>query len=152
MTTIIKNPDGNLKNQSSWYNPLDRFFKNDFINLWSINSSATIPSINIKEQNDHYQIEMAAPGLKKEDFNIGVEENILTISCEKESGSKEGDNINTNFFRREFSYSHFSRSMTLPENADIKRIVAKYIAGILSLNIPKKSDMRNNDSQKINVG
>jgi HSP20 family protein len=149
MTTLFKNPSRSTRSLSSWYHPLDRFLRNDF-DFWNNDSADTVPSINITEDKGNYKIEMAAPGLKKEDFNIDVEGNLLTISCEKKTETKEG-NDSDNYSRREYNYSSFSRSLTLPEDIDGEKVNAKYIDGILNLTIPKKEDLQKNKSQKIKV-
>lgn len=134
---------------SNWYRPLDRFFRNDFLNFWDGNME-TIPSINISEEKGNFKIEVAAPGLKKEDFNIDIDRNMLTISCEKETESETGGEKD-NYSRREYNYTSFSRSLSLPENVDSSKITAKYNDGILSLLVPKKDDGRQKLSQKIKV-
>jgi HSP20 family protein len=134
---------------SALYNPLDRFFKNDLLDLWN-GSVETVPSMNVKEEKDSYHVEMAAPGLNKEDFNIDVDGTMLTISCEKESESK-ADGENDAYSRREYNYSSFSRSLALPENADPEKISARYTDGVLSLNIRKKAGTEKNNSKKIAV-
>jgi HSP20 family protein len=136
--------------QSSWYRPLDRFFRNDFMNLWD-SELDTVPSINIMEEKNAYRVEMAAPGLTKEDFNIDVDRNMLTISSEKESEKKEGGDGKENYSRREYNYSSFSRSLSLPENVDTSRITASYKDGILNLSIPKKEEAQQKASQRIKV-
>jgi HSP20 family protein len=134
---------------SNWYRPLDRFFRNDFLNLWDGNME-TVPSINISEEKNAYKVEMAAPGLKKEDFNIDVDRNMLTISCEKETENKTGGEKES-YSRREYNYTSFSRSLSLPEHVDSSRISAKYTDGVLTLSIPKREDAQQKLSQKIKV-
>lgn len=168
MTTLVKNPARTIRNLTSrMYNPSDWFFKNNFLDLFDDDyTSLTIPSINISERKDQYKIEMAAPGLKKEDFNIEVEGNMITISCEKESesseskdkngekdrnGEKENGKRNNSYSRREYNYSRFSRSFTLPDYADTDRITAKYNDGILNLTIPKKPEAQKSKNQKITI-
>ena len=134
---------------SNWYRPLDRFFRNDFLNFWDGNID-TVPSINISEEKGAYKIEMAAPGLKKEDFSIDVDRNMLTISCEKETENKTGGEKD-NYSRREYNYTSFSRSLSLPENVDSTKITAKYNDGVLLLSVPKKEDGQQRLSKKIKV-
>jgi HSP20 family protein len=151
MTTLTKNSTRGLPTiYPTWNSPLDRFFKNDLINLWEKAMPDTIPSVNIKEQKDSYIIEMAAPGLKKDNFNIDVDGNILIISSEKESETQEGKD-GDDFSRREYNYSSFSRSLTLPDNTDTGKIKAKYNDGILALTVPKKEDVQKNKNQKIKI-
>src|SRR4051812_7409365 len=102
-------------------NPFDRFFRNHFLDFWNEDVSDTVPSVNITENDEQYSVEMAAPGLRKEDFNIEMDGNLLTISCEQEHEQKQ-DGEDKNYWRREYNYSSFSRSLTLPENADHEKI------------------------------
>jgi len=104
-----------------------RFQKSDF----------TLPSVNVKEHEAGFEIQVAAPGIKKEDFKINLERNVLTISSERQSENEEKDN-NGAFTRREFNYSSFSRSFTLPEVVEADRIEASYEDGILKIDVPKK--------------
>jgi HSP20 family protein len=132
-----------------WTTPFDRYFRTGFPDVWDDGDVETIPSMNFREEKNNYIIDMAAPGLKKEDFEISLEGNLLTVSSSKTSEEKEEDK--EGFSRREYSYSSFSRSVTLPEQADSKKITAKYTDGILSMTIPKKADAGNSSSQKIKV-
>lgn len=109
----------------------------------------TVPSVNIKENKNDYQVDMAIPGMKKEDFNIDVEGNVMTIWCEKEEESTD-DKDNGGFSRREYNYSSFSRSFTIPQNANAEKVVAKYSDGMLRLTVPKRVDSDKN-GRKIKV-
>ena len=97
--------------------------------------SFMLPDVNIIENGKDFKIELAAPGLEKKDFKIEVQDGMLNISAEKEEEREEKD---MNYRRREFSYSSFSRSFTLPENSITDKIDAKYENGILRLSLPKK--------------
>ncbi|MEY4603193.1 MAG: hypothetical protein RIT43_485 [Bacteroidota bacterium] len=97
----------------------------------------TLPSVNIEETPKFFQIELAAPGLNKEDFKIELKENVLSISCEKEE-TKEERTEEGNYRRKEFNYTSFSRSFTLPETADPNKIQAAYKDGILHLEVAKR--------------
>lgn len=102
-------------------------------------TSKSVPAVNILENEHSFHVELAAPGLKKEDFNVAVEENILTISSEVKTEKEENDQKGR-FTRKEFSYQSFSRSFTLDtEHVDIDNISANYENGVLSLEIPKKA-------------
>lgn len=101
--------------------------------LWNVNVNT--PPANVSETNKEYKIELSVPGLKKEDFNINIDNGFLTISSEKEEENREEDN---NYSCREFSYSSFSRSFQLPENVNENNINAKYENGMLQLIVPKK--------------
>jgi HSP20 family protein len=149
MSLLNKKSRGNSRLNPTSHNPFERFFRNDFMDLWN-GAPDTMPSINIREQKDKFLVELAAPGLKKEDFNINVENDILTVSCEKESETNE-DEKSEGFTRREYNYSSFSRSLALPENTDSSDISAKYEDGVLCLSIPKKPEAQREGGRKIKV-
>src|SRR4051812_42675783 len=131
MTTSSANkPTRSQRNTSStWFSPLDRFFRQDFTDFLDISNPLTIPALNIHEDREFFHIEMAAPGLKKEDFVVEIEGKTLTISCEKElENNQPGEN--KNYARREYNYTTFSRSFTLPENVNMEKIDASYSQGI----------------------
>jgi HSP20 family protein len=153
MTTLAKrqNPRGIQSTLSpTWYNPFDRFFRNDFPSFWDGDNVSTMPSINVSEDKDSLNVEMAVPGLKKEDFKIDVDRNMVTISCEKESDTGEPE-TKSRYSTREYNYYGFSRSFTIPDHADPSKISAKYNDGILRLSIPKKPEAQKNTSQRITV-
>jgi len=100
---------------------------------------SSVPAVNISESNEAYHIELAAPGLKKEDFKVSVERDMLTISTEQRTENNTEGKI---YNRREYSYSAFTRSFTLPESANIEQIQANYTDGVLKLNIPKKEEAK----------
>jgi HSP20 family protein len=108
-----------------------------------------MPAVNITEKKDDYLISMAAPGLKKEDFKIDVEGNMITISSEKEEENEEKEERYT---RKEYSYSSFERSFTLPDEVNKDKIDAHYQDGVLELVLPKKEEAKKMAiSQKITV-
>lgn len=114
---------------------LNRIFNRDIENDMEIN-----PSINVKDNKDNYEIEMAAPGLTKDDFNITIEDGVLTVSAEKEEKSEEKQE---GYLCKEFSYNSFSRSMILPEMVDEnKEVKAQYKDGILKLMLHKKPEAK----------
>lgn len=122
-------------------NFFDDFFAKDLFN-WNDKNFAdfghTLPSVNVKETDTNFDIELAVPGMKKEDFKISLDRNILTISSEQKTESEE-KNENGKYTRREFNYQSFSRSFTLPsEVVDSENIEANYADGILKIAIPKK--------------
>jgi HSP20 family protein len=111
-------------------------------NEWFVNggqSLLNIPATNIIENKDGYQVSMAAPGLKKHDFKIDVEGNMLTISSEREDSKEEKD---ARYTRKEYSYSSFNRSFTLPEEINQEKIEATYDNGVLKLTLPKKEEVK----------
>lgn len=100
---------------------------------------ARIPAVNISETENEFHVELAAPGLKKEDLKIGLDKNVLTVSSEKKTENVEEGK---KFSKREYSYNSFSRSFTLPESADHSKIEADYTDGILTLTITKKEEAK----------
>ena len=137
----------------SFVNVLDTFFNDDF--LKKIDEGLTIwngsaPAVNVKEDVDAFNLEMAAPGYEKADFNIVVEEDVLTISTtEKEATeAKEGEK----YTRKEFKYGSFKRTFNLPETVDSTKIAANYTNGILTLSIPKKEEAKPLPARTIEIG
>lgn len=121
----------------------DHFLENDLFDLSNSNFSetnTTLPAVNVKEKKDAFEIEMSAPGLKKEDFNVELNNNLLTISCEKKDEDETKDE-DGKYTRREFIYQSFSRSFNLPDTIDKEKIDAKYEDGILTLSVPKKENV-----------
>ncbi|RYG10008.1 MAG: Hsp20/alpha crystallin family protein [Chitinophagaceae bacterium] len=98
-----------------------------------------VPAVNIAENDNEFHIELAVPGLKKEDFKINLDKNVLSISAEKKvENATEGKK----YSKREYSYNSFVRSFTLPDTADHAKIEADYTDGILKLNVPKREDAK----------
>ena len=95
----------------------------------------TVPSANVRETEKEYMVELAVPGLTKNDFKIEIENNLLTVSAEKEEEKNEKEK---GFTRREYSFNSFSRSFSLPENRMAEKIDAKYEEGVLKIHVPKK--------------
>ena len=130
----------------------DDIFGRDFFN-WENNNfsttSTTLPSVNIKEAAENYEVEVAAPGLDKNDFKITLDGNLLTISSEKENEQTTGEE---NFSRREFSYQSFQRSFQLPKNVvDEDKIIARYENGLLLLSIPKREEAKQKPPRMIEI-
>ncbi|HQX45448.1 MAG: Hsp20/alpha crystallin family protein [Saprospiraceae bacterium] len=106
---------------------------NDFFGGQAFQS--TVPAVNVSENENSFIVEVAAPGLKKEDFKVSVEKGYLNISTSQE---KETEETKENYTRKEFSYSKFSRAFKLPEHADAAKISGSYNNGVLKLTIEKK--------------
>ena len=137
MTLVKFNPE--KKNSSLWPGFNDIFESVLGDTFFTDRRLSNVPAVNISESADHYHIELAAPGLKKDDFRVSVERDMLTISTEtKNENLSEGRTYN----RKEYSYSAFTRSFTLPESADIEKISASYNDGILKLELPKKEEAK----------
>ena len=121
----------------------DRFIENDMFD-WTnknySNTNTTLPSVNIKESPEAFEVEVAAPGFEKTDFNIEQNNDILTVSSEKKIEKETKDN--EQFTKKEFSYQSFSRSFTLPVTVESEKITAKYENGILKIVIPKKEEAK----------
>ena len=116
----------------------DDFFNDRFFNqLNSKNCHGNSPAVNISEDDKGYTIEVAAPGISRKDFNLEVENDVLTISTEPKEGKEDKE---ANFLRREFNYQSIKRSFQLPETIDQEAIKASHDAGILSLSLPKKEE------------
>ncbi len=131
----------------------DRFFEGDMMDWGNSNfaaSNSTLPAVNVKEDDNEFQIDVAAPGLKKEDFKVDYDNGRLTISSEKknESEVKEGKKIT----RREFSYRSFQRSFTVPETmVDGDKIKASYADGILHIALPKREEVKPKPAKQIKI-
>jgi len=108
----------------------------------------SIPSVNIMESPADFKIELAVPGINKNDFKIEVDKGILTISAEKK---EEVNDENQRYTRKEFSYSSFKRSFSLPDQADAEKVAAEYKDGVLMLNIPKKEEAKAKPAREIKV-
>ncbi len=121
-------------------NMLDKMFNpafNDFFAPHGADSSATLPAVNISENDTQFQIELAAPGLSKEAFQIKIEKDVLSISTQKKTEEvQEG----TNYTRKEFTFHSFKRSFNLPEIADQENVSAEYKEGILYVTILKQKE------------
>jgi HSP20 family protein len=139
MTLVKFNPNGNVKKNglmTGFDGVFDSIFNDTF---FSDQMMARVPAVNISESKDHYHLELAAPGLKKEDFKLSLERNVLNISVERNSEDAVQER---NYNKREFSYSSFVRSFTLPDAADENGIEAKYVDGVLCVDIAKKEEAK----------
>lgn len=125
----------------------DDLWKHDFYG--NIAAGTTVPAVNITDEKDHFKVELAAPGFKREDFKVNLENNILTISSRKTEKKEEKEE--KKITRREYNYSSFSRSFTLPDNVVNDKIKANYENGVLSLTLPKKYATKNNNIIEIAI-
>ena len=134
------------------FNPnlANRVFDDFFNNIPArTNFGGTLPAVNVKETEDNYHVELAVPGLKKEDFKVEINEGILTIAAERKT---ENEEKKEGYTRREFSYTNFTRRFTLPETADENNISASYTDGILAINLPKKEEAKPQPARLIEIG
>lgn len=131
---------------------IEEMFNNEVFDWRGRNFSAegsTLPSVNVKQNDDQFTIELAAPGMKKEDFTLRIEKDSLTISAEKQS---EIEDTKEQYSRREFSYQSFTRSFQIPlDVADASKIQAKYVDGILQISIPKKDSAKPQPAVEISI-
>lgn len=118
---------------SGW---MEKFFKGPMDEFFNFGKVMNIPAVNVSETEKEFKLTIAAPGLEKKDFKVDAYDDMLTISAEHEKEEKEDKN--GRFNRREYNYSSWSRSFTLPENCDFGKIMAEYKNGELKLVIPKK--------------
>ena len=124
-------------NNQNW---LPSIFNDFFDNDWMVKANATAPAINVIESNTDYKVEVAAPGMTKEDFNIHLtDNNELVISMEKKNETKEEDKENKKYLRREFSYSKFEQALVLPDDVEKEKISANINDGVLSIVLPKQT-------------
>ncbi|WP_316818252.1 Hsp20/alpha crystallin family protein [Pedobacter nyackensis] len=128
MTTLVKsNAFPSLRSA------MEDFFNTDFFNRPFMNTNS-LPAVNIRDEENSYELEMAAPGFNKEDFKITSEDGLLTISAETSSEHKEEKK---NYTRKEFTSSSFSRSFSLPDNIEEDNVKASYKDGLLTLSLKK---------------
>ena len=135
--TLVKFSNGAKGNALNPFTDVfDSLFNDSFI---SDRLTTKVPAVNIAESENDFHIELAAPGLQKEDFKINLDKYVLSVSVEKKTeNTREGKRYN----KREYSYTSFVRSFTLPETANQERIEAEYVDGILKINIAKKEEAK----------
>ena len=147
--TLIRKHESSLP--SIWN---DLFERSLFSHPLNGHSEFTVPPVNISETDNGYLVELAAPGLKKGDFKINLDKNVMTISSEQ-SASSESETKNkkehAKYSKKEFSYQSFSRSFTLPSTANLEGISASYEEGVLKISIAKKDETKANAFRSINV-
>jgi HSP20 family protein len=133
---------------------IDDFFTRNWLDSSLSNwrsSGATLPAVNIMETNDAFVIEVAAPGMNREDFHVELDNNILTIGSQRETNVEDNSKQGT-YSRREFSYQAFQRSFSLPENkVEGEKIEAKYTDGILVVTVPKKEEAKVKPARQIKI-
>jgi len=157
MSTLVTMPKGRqvsrrnegsvLPGFPSWF---DNFFENNLGTefLSNFNTGITLPAVNIKETNEEFILELAIPGMKKSDFIIDVENKILTIASEVKS---ENEEKNANYTRREFGYSSFKRTFTLPDSVASDKVKATYNDGILMVTLPKREEAKQKPPKRIEI-
>ena len=130
---------------------LDDVLGNDLMNPSADfgNVGFNVPAANIKEHEEKFILELAAPGKTKQDFNVELDNDVLTISSEQENKNENGSG--ENFTRKEYSYESFTRSFTIPESVDSTKIEANYEEGILKLNLPKREEAKTQPKRMIDI-
>ncbi|MBK9356218.1 MAG: Hsp20/alpha crystallin family protein [Bacteroidales bacterium] len=138
-----------LKNKNFFPSIVDEFFGRDYLlNLFEFQTGINMPSVNIIEGKENFRIEVAAPGLEKGDFRINLENNVLTISSELEAKNEEKEE---RYMRREFSYTSFHRSFSLPVTVDSEKIAASHNNGVLTILIPKREEAKVKPAKQIDI-
>lgn len=126
---------------STYSNPLntaiDHFLNHSLNEVFGMNFSTNHPAVNISEDKEFHHLELAVPGVPKDDITMKIDGNKLIVKAKKEEGEEKKSE---DFIRREFNYKQFSRSFTIPETADINKVTASYDAGILKVSIAKKEE------------
>jgi HSP20 family protein len=125
---------------------INEFFNDDF-GMNFLNRSHSVPSVNSLENNDSFEIDLAVPGMKKEDFTIELNDKVLVISSET-SNTMENDKMRLN----EFNFSSFQRSFRVPDSVDHDKIKANYKNGILKIKLPKRKESISKPNRVINIG
>ena len=125
---------------------INEFFNDDF-GMNFLNRSHSVPSVNSLENNDSFEIDLAVPGMKKEDFTIELNDKVLVISSET-SNNMENDKMRLN----EFNFSSFQRSFRVPDSVDLDKIKANYKNGILKIKLPKRKESISKPNRVINIG
>ncbi|GGZ81308.1 Hsp20/alpha crystallin family protein [Algibacter mikhailovii] len=141
------NSNQNFPTLSNW---LDDIFNRDLPSVFTsnFNTGITLPKVNIKESADDFTVEMTVPGLKKSDFQIDIDNQVLSISTETK---EENEHKEEHYTRREFGYSSFKRTFTLPESVNDEKINASYNEGILSILLPKKEEAKQKPARSIEI-
>ena len=131
----------------------NRFFEGDLMDWSNSNfagSNSTLPAVNVKENKNEFIIEVAAPGMKKEDFKLDFENGRLTISSELSEETK--NDSDEKYTRREYYYRSFQRAFTIPENVvDGEKIQARYTDGILNVTLPKREEVKPKPARQIKI-
>jgi HSP20 family protein len=139
---------------------MDEFFSHDPLFKWGtdwmtdFNSGrslgTSLPAVNIRETNDEFVLEVAAPGMSKQNFRVECSGNQLTISYQQQQENTNGSQ-NTDYWRREFNFESFQRSFQLPETANSEKVDARYVDGILTVTVAKKEEARNQPARTISI-
>lgn len=143
----IKNAAPTVPSLSPWF---DDWFGRDLPSFFNTGFQAglSVPAVNIRETAESFLVDLAAPGLKKSDFNINLDNGLLTISCDLPTEATKTDE---NFTRKEFNLNSFKRTFTLPDSVNGDKISARYTDGILSITLPKRDDAKQKPVRTIKI-
>jgi len=131
----------------SWFDDiLGKSFGNEFMS--NFNTGITLPAVNVLDSDNEFVVEMAVPGLKKSDFDINIDNHILSIGVEKETKNEENSE---NYTRREFGYSSFKRTFAIPESVNVDKISASYTDGIMKVLLPKRDEAKKKPLRNIKI-
>lgn len=146
-----------MKNDRSFFPAIPSFFDDRLTRDWfnwphsQTTSSSSLPAVNVKETNEAFELEVAAPGMSKQDFKVELDNNLLIISAQKENRHEEKDEKG-NFARREFNYQSFTRTFSLPERlVKGEEISARYEEGILYISVPKTEEAKVKPAKQIEI-
>jgi HSP20 family protein len=146
--TLIKWNRNPVDVMPGFSNLVDNFFSKDFVDFMQNETRGFVPAVNIKEEDNEFMIEVAAPGMQKQNFEISMDDKVLTISGNKEDTKEEKDD---KYSRKEFSYTSFQRSFQLPDLVDGEKIEAHYQDGVLKINVPKRENAKMKATKRISI-
>ena len=135
--TLVKfnnRPANGFSLLDNFFNEMPTLFRDDFSSF----TKDSVP-VNVKETKDAYQLEVIAPGFERDDFKLSLDKNLLTVSGERKSETKDE---NEKQVRKEYTFRAFKRSFTIDEKIDVEKIDAKYVNGVLTLNLPRKAEVK----------
>jgi HSP20 family protein len=147
MTLVKWNSNGN-SNLPAFSNLLESFFGRDLSGFVGRDFASSVPAVNVVESADAFKVEVAAPGLKKENFQVNLHNNVLTIASKTEHTTEENKG---KYARKEFGYTSFQRSFTVPNTVDADKIEANYTDGILNVRLPKREESKEKPARQITI-
>ena len=147
MTLVRWNQNGNA-NVPAFSNLLENFFGRDLTDFVGRDFATSVPAVNVVETAEGYKVEVAAPGLKKENFQIDFHNHVLTIASKTEHSAEE---TKGKYARKEFGYTSFRRSFTVPNTVEPDKITANYTDGILNVHLPKREESKEKPARQIDI-